>query len=131
MRGDLCAFQTRSRCPVSDEQIFPVSYQILRGQFTKQQLAQLDRGGCDAVIIHSLIFPKDGSRSEMIMTMGPDGEDLSAEEMFKSWVGLAHTLSQAPDLSPEKRSLADQVFQMVRIAILAAREKTPPPNTTA
>jgi len=113
------------------DHIYKVSYALEPGEFTKAKLAELGRGGCDAIILHSLIYPGDGSRSEAILSLDGEGKELTGEEIFKSWVALAHTLSQAEDLGLVKRALAYQVFEAVRDAILEARGKTPPSNTTA
>jgi hypothetical protein len=116
---------------MSGPYLYPVSYQIEHGHFSKADLTRLKRGGCDAVIIHSLLYPRDGSRSELILSSDGNGKEISDEEMFKSWISMAKRLSESETLHPGKRNMADVVFNMIRDLILMEREKDPPKNTPA
>ena len=101
---------------------YNIKYAVEEGQFTKEELKNGDFGGCDAIIIHSLIYPEDGSRSEIIFTADGKGSALPSLEVFKSWVMLASHLANAEDLSAEKKELCSMIFETVRGAILSARK---------
>lgn len=79
-------------------------------------------GAADALVIGSLIFPEEGGVSYQMATIdgrgpGPVGSD----DVFKTWVFMAHELSQREDLSENKRELCEHVFRAVQDAILRAR----------
>ena len=81
-------------------------------------------GGCDAVVVFSLILPEDGSRSEMIASLdGRTGEPLDDGELFKCLIGLAHRLSESETLGRGRRGFATAIFKEARRAILAARKE--------
>ena len=98
---------------------YPVAYNIEHGKFTPEELKAQEMGGCDAVIVHSIVYPKDGSRSELILCSGADGKPLDDLEMFKSWVSMAHQLSQSKEIGGEPRELTKLVFEAVRAMIRA------------
>lgn len=103
---------------------YPIRYTVDRRPdgWTKEELDADDAGGCDAVIVHSLIYPPDGSRSEMLLSRdGRTGEELSDIEVFKSWVMTAHALMDSESLDRQARDLAQTVFSSVQQRILASR----------
>lgn len=106
---------------------FPVAYNVLVDEkLTGAELKARNLGGCDAVIIHSIIYPADGSRSEVII--GHDGRtdtDLSDEEMFKSWAMLAHRLAQSTTLGDGRKMLAQFVHATLR-KVIAGKCDHPP-----
>ena len=101
---------------------YPVAYNILPGSFTKEELLEKELGGCDAVIVHSIILPGDGSRSEVIGSCGSDGKPLSDHELWKSWVSMAWSLHQSETLSGPKKTMCDMVFKTVQAAVMSGRE---------
>ena len=91
---------------------------------TKAQLEADPRpiGACDQVIIHSIILPEDGSRSELIVSMdGQTGEDIDDNDMFKSWLMMAHQLSGSQTLSEGKRKFCEATFDIIRDALSLGR----------
>lgn len=97
------------------ERRYAVKYSITPGSFTKDELKKSDEGGCDGVIIHSILFPEDGSRDEMLASCGPDGKPLSGTELFKSWVAMAYAITQCDDIPNEgRKQVARAVFEHVR-----------------
>ncbi len=104
--------------------VYPLKYRIELGEFTKEHLKNNDYGGTDALILHSIIYPEDGSRSEVIASKdGRTGEDLDDSEVFKSWVGMAKGLSESNTLGDGRRLFCKFVFETVRSAILDASEQ--------
>jgi len=95
---------------------FPVAYKVVVNEkLTATELKARDLGGCDAVIIHSIIYPADGSRSEVII--GHDGRtdtDLSEDELFKSWAMLGHRLAQSTTLGIGRKALCEMVHEALR-----------------
>lgn len=95
-----------------------IKYRVEIGKFTKAQLQDADCGGCDDIIIHSILHNDDGSRNEAIISArGKDGKQLSVDELFKSWVTMAHMLSKDETLGRGRRDLALFIRDIVRCAI--------------
>lgn len=116
---------------MSDEEKYRLRYKLdparhpTAGGWTKEELLAEGFGGCDAVIMHSLLFPPDGSLRVMTVSCdGRTGEDLDVNQLFKAWFLLAKQLSERKDLSPQKREFANMVYEMIRQAIV----KTSPPT---
>ncbi len=60
------------------------------------QEAEGDLGGCDAVVLCSILYPEEGGCSVLAVSLdGRTGEPLSTLEVFKVWGMLAHTLIDA------------------------------------
>lgn len=82
------------------------------------------QGGCTAVVIGSLLYPEDGSYSTVFASLdGRTGEPLSDDELWKAWTMLTHQLGMSPTLTPNKKALCNEVFGIVKQAILSARDE--------
>ena len=91
----------------------------------RRLVEQEDLGSCDAAILFSIITPEDGSSSTAILSMdGKTGESLDDHELFKAWSIMAHQLSQSTELGEGRRALTEQVFEVIRQALL----RTKPPS---
>jgi len=104
-----------------EEKDYKIAYGITPGSFMKKDLIQAGLGGCDSIIVHSIVYPADGSRSEVIIDFDGYGEPLSADELFKSFGSLAQKLYLDDRLSTVKRAICENFFQLQRIAVLSAR----------
>ena len=93
---------------------YSIKYKIEEGLFRKDDINSSEFGGCDAMIIHSLMFPEDGSRGEIIFGIGQYGKDLENIEFFKSWSGMAKNISEMTDIPMWQRMMATRVFQDVK-----------------
>jgi|GEM_PF-3775579 hypothetical protein len=83
-------------------------------------------GACDAILVGSLLYPDDGSYSSMFVSLdGRTGEELDSAEIWKAWTMLAKNLADETTLSPWKRALARNVFDVVRDVILEGRSGVP------
>lgn len=72
-------------------------------------------GGCDAVLLASLIYPEDGSFSCLFVGKdGRTGSNLQDVEWFKVWTLLASRLARSETLGPGHRQLAQACFDLVR-----------------
>ena len=80
-------------------------------------------GACDAVLIHSIIFPDDGSYSHLAYGLdGRTGQALSSKEMWKAWVMLAKQLADRRDLDEDEHLLCKMTFQHVMDELNRAKE---------
>lgn len=80
-------------------------------------------GSCDAMLFASLLYPEDGSFSCLFVSAdGRKGiqEDLDDNEWFKVWSMLAHRLAKSETISPNKKELCHQVFEIIAASIRAA-----------
>lgn len=87
-----------------------------------EELKAEDKGGCDALVISSIIHRADGGRSQI--TYGCEGNSLqpiSDIEMLKTWVGIAHQLSKSTTLLDSDKLLPQMVFDLYKARILNAR----------
>jgi hypothetical protein len=81
-----------------------------------------EHGACTALVFASLVYPSDGSFSALVGSMdGRTGEKLPAAEVWKTWTLMAKSLADDPTLSPNKRMLCQQVFDIVREAIMEVK----------
>lgn len=89
-----------------------------------EEIREKKRGGCDAVVLHSILFQEDGGRSEVIVSMdGRTGEQLPAVELFKSWAMMTFTLSKDERLSEAKRGFCASVHEAIAQALRKAGEE--------
>lgn len=107
-----------------NERRYPLAYRLdPMANRTKEELQARDEGGCDAIIVHSLIFGEDGSRSQATASMdGRTGKPLPALELFKTWALLAHDLSLRPDLSAPQNALCTSVHLLLKAAVSGASD---------
>ena len=63
------------------------------GEFLREEFKGRDIGGCDSIMLTSILYPDDGSYSMMPMTFGPDGKEMAAKEQFKAWVLMGKHIS--------------------------------------
>lgn len=86
-----------------------------------------DRGGCDAMLFASILYPEDGSLS--IQFLGVDGRrsdrELQDREWFKVFAHLAKVLSESKELPLGQHELCVRVHDAVHDAIVASRSDGP------
>jgi hypothetical protein len=81
---------------------------------TKEALAAAERGGADALVWVSILYPPDGSYSVAYHSLdGATNDELSAAEMFKMATTLLVGLGQRNDATPELRDLCEGVRRMI------------------
>ena len=103
---------------------YPISYdiQIHESGASPEWLDNAGRGGADAVVIWSMIYPDDGSFSLMPMSLdGNSRQEVSDDELFKCWSMMAQQLSKSTQLSAGKRDLCRRAFEVVRQVIMQGR----------
>src|SRR4051812_21388254 len=103
-----------------DDRRYKLSYDVKHDTsgFTKEDLQREGRGGCDALIVHSIIRPADGSYSLASLSIdGDHGGEVTIDEVFKVWTMLASTLADCDALTPGKRTLCQHVITAVREAM--------------
>jgi len=77
-------------------------------------------GACDALLISSVIYPADGSFSiNFISVDGQTNTDMTFDELFKIWAIMANMLSEHKNATPGKAALCNQVFDVIRAALIA------------
>lgn len=103
------------------EESYQIKYTIQGGPFPKDEIVAEKAGGCDAVIIHNILYLEDGSRAEMMVSArGPDMTPLSAQELFQSWALMAKGLSEDDRLDVTRRELCAVVFDSYRDFLLGS-----------
>lgn len=101
---------------------YPVRYKVdfRRQGWTRAELG--DDGGCDKLILISIMDSPVGGRSEMVFGKdGITGDTIDDTELFKSWVMLANRLKDSEDLSPGGREVARLAFETVKREVLMKR----------
>lgn len=79
-------------------------------------------GGCDAMVFISVIHGVDGSRSSAILSLdGRNGAPMTATDLWKEWASLTWHLSQLDDLGEGRREFCQQVYEVIRDAVLAGK----------
>lgn len=88
--------------------------------WTKAELGE--RGGCDKLILISIMESETGGRSEALIGIdGLAGTNISDIDLFKSWVGLAYQLMTAEGITEEARAVAAEAFRTVQLQVLDGR----------
>lgn len=93
---------------------YKVAYEVERGEFSREYLEKNGLGGCDRLLIHSIIDNEDGSRSEMIL---PFSEDHFTDlEVLKSAFCLVEKLeySARQDISIAAKKFMRDVRKVIR-----------------
>jgi hypothetical protein len=95
------------------EHVYRIRYSVQNGEFTKADLR--GDGGCDAMMVVSIIRGPDGAVSHAFPSRdGDTGEELAPIELFKAWSALAHTLAEQADLPAWQKAIARDAFERVR-----------------
>ena len=103
---------------MSEKHKYKITYAVDNNQeIVGEDVRKKGLGACDQIIIHSIILPPDGSRSELIVSSDGTGKELSSNDYFKSLFGLAHMLSQREDLDPIKKDICLNVVTEVRLML--------------
>lgn len=90
------------------------------GNFTKEEILKEGKGGTDAFMFISMLYPEDGSFSMKLLTKdGRTNDDLDPAEIWKVWSMMARQLAEMEELSPGKRELCGAVFKTIQQAILS------------
>lgn len=106
---------------------YGIKYVVESGQFTREELVEEGAGGCDAIIIISIMRDHkpahSGPLSVKISSLDGvpvDGKDLAdmpdipITEMFVVWSMIAKSIAES-DESPEwQRAIASQTFTDIR-----------------
>lgn len=90
------------------------------GRFTREDLEGDDKaGGCDAFVFVSMLYPEDGSYSQVVLSFDgrADGAELDDTDLFKVWSMLGAQLAGSESLSSNRRALCQSVLDAMRRAI--------------
>jgi hypothetical protein len=99
------------------------SWDAVAGNFSKEDIKGEHDGLCDAMMVVSILFPEDGSYSQMIMSAdGRTGKELSQDDIFKVWQMIAFTLERNNGLEGWHKEIIKQVCLSIRQIIKAQRD---------
>lgn len=102
------------------EHKYKMTYELKQAEVTATEVPE-GYGACDAMIMHSIIFPPDGSYSHFMVSLdGRTGEDMDTAEEFKAWTMMAATLAKRDDLSPGRKELVEYVWNTICNAMKSA-----------
>lgn len=84
---------------------------------TKDELPE-GAGACDALVLMSLIYPKDGSYSwDLVTHDGRSDAELDGDELWKAWLMLTRHLSLREDMRPGKKEVCTNIFNQVSMLL--------------
>ena len=90
--------------------------------FDKEEALRDGCGAATAIILHSILFPEDGSYGHITASLdGRTGQPLSSMELFKAWTMMAHEVAAHTDLEPGRRALAANVQNAMSTHVLTQR----------
>lgn len=110
------------------EQTCKILYRIVYHQSMPFPVSQIDTatgyGGCDAILVHSILHQPDGGRSELTASLdGDTGKPLTDNELFKCLVTLAHQLSESTEPGfVGRKEFCKGIFEAVRDAVLPGKK---------
>lgn len=92
------------------EQVYKVKYDFEFGDFSKDEIMKNGSGGCEAVIVHSILYPEDGSYSHLLISKdGRNQGELDGNELFKAWMMMGATIAKNKTMSEGKRDFCQTV----------------------
>lgn len=105
--------------PKSERLFYKMKYDMSFGQFTKKQLEAENNGGCDQVLLCSILDNPDGSSSYMWVQANGHTKEARIDPLavFNAWIILADALSTMPELKGLRATLAGDVFQIYKEAL--------------
>ena len=99
---------------------YKLKYSLTPGHFTKEDAGEND-GLADAAIVHSILYPEDGSRSEVIFSLNGEGRALNGVELSKSWFLMAKQLSETADVPAWAKKICAEAFEQSRKRVADAK----------
>lgn len=96
---------------------YPIKYNAQQGEFSSEDLAKENAGGCDKLIIGAIT--DRGVLSASWTSLKADGGPMHPEEVFKCWVMLGVGLMNDNNLSFVSRQLCEEVFNKVKQKVIA------------
>jgi len=86
-----------------------------RGEFDVEDVKASDMGGCDSILMISVIYPDNGSLSvQMYGEDGRTGEMMNDHEMFKVFSMMAARLAQSPELDEGRKFIVESTMDLTR-----------------
>ena len=96
------------------------------GEFSKDDCTE-GRGGTDAAILFSLLYPEDGSFSMNFWTWdGRAAKDgripvLDDKELFKVWALLSQRLANSQTLDEGRKEFAETAWEVFRAGVFGGK----------
>lgn len=83
--------------------------------YTKEDAIEENHGLSDAFLGISIIKPKDGSYSQLLMSIdGETEKELTQKDIFKAWLTMGLQLSDNNTLQGWKKQIVDELTKAVR-----------------
>jgi len=100
-----------------------LKYDVRPGDYNSEELKDAGVGGCDGLLIYSIIYPDDGGMSiEIVSIDGRTDKALNANEIFKCWAMTASALKDDETLSKGKRALLKATHEIIRETIAGSKK---------
>ncbi|WP_394844153.1 hypothetical protein LZC95_44765 [Pendulispora brunnea] len=95
---------------------YRIKYTVERGSFTFEELRAMRAGGCDAVVVVSILREgADPSNAVAFSSLdGFSGKSVIASDLFLIFSFLANMLSKREELPSWQREVAHKAFAQVR-----------------
>ncbi|WP_394824965.1 hypothetical protein [Pendulispora albinea] len=102
---------------------YRIKYTVERGNFTQEELRAMRAGGCDALVLASILrggaVPQQESSSVALLSLdGSSGENVIATDLFLIFSHLASMLAKHEELPSWQRAVAHDTFAQVRENVL-------------
>lgn len=106
---------------------YPIKYKIDFGEFTKDELAKDNSGGCDTIAIISVMGKfGEGPLSLALIGANPDKSDWDANAWFQTMAMIASKIKDSPEMQPWQRIIATNTFEHTRAVITEGRKDVQP-----
>lgn len=104
--------------------LYKIKYDITPGAFSKEELKASGLGGCDQVLVCSVIDNPDGSGSyAWISKNGHTQGEMKAYKKLQCLSILAKELSEDEELGPGAREFCETIFGAYKYAVLNSRDQ--------
>ncbi len=80
-------------------------------------------GACTTMIIAGVAMGDDGSSSHLFASKdGRNDQEVSDNDMFRTWTLMAKQLSESEELSDDKKAFCKEIFEIIRQAVVGGRK---------
>lgn len=106
------------------KKVYKVKYDIQFGDFSKKEIEKERLGGCDQILLCSVLDYPDGSGSYMWVSKdGHTGKEMDIVKIFNAWSLLAKKISDHPDCPDHVAKMCNIVFNTVKDSKMAQRRE--------
>lgn len=104
------------------ERTYAIRYDVHNGEFKKAEVEAQGLGGCDQILICSILKAPEKWVSYLWISSDGRGQEMHAKDKFKAWAMLARQLVDDSSLDPMSKEICRKSFEEVKQLIKGSVE---------